>query len=77
MFTSLLVCVLFVCVASHPHETDSKQLYSNSWAVELKGGPQAAQELARKHGFIYKGQVCLLINMRTIDERLSKWLEFI
>lgn len=32
-------------------------LFSNSWAVEVNGGPHIANQLAEKHGFINKGQV--------------------
>ena len=36
---------------------DAKKEYSNVWAVEVTGGKPTADELARKHGFINKGQV--------------------
>lgn len=36
---------------------DRKALYSNSWAVEVSGGYSVANEIAKKHGFINKGQV--------------------
>ncbi len=32
-------------------------LFSNSWAVEVTGGPEEADRLARKHGFSNRGQV--------------------
>ena len=31
--------------------------YSNSWAVEVRGGVEKAEELARHHGFVNLGQV--------------------
>ena len=34
-----------------------KDRYSNSWAVEVRGGADKAEELARKHGFTNLGQV--------------------
>ena len=48
------IFVLFVaefCVA------DEEAEFSNSWAVEVAGGFDAASEIARKHGFINKGLV--------------------
>ena len=31
--------------------------YTNSWAVEVRGGVEVADELARKHGFVNAGEV--------------------
>lgn len=31
--------------------------YLNSWAVEVKGGRGVADDLAKKHGFVNRGQV--------------------
>ena len=31
--------------------------YLNSWAVEVVGGKEMANDLARKHGFVNRGQV--------------------
>ena len=36
--------------------------YTNSWAVEVRGGPKAADELAKKHGFENRGQVRKLVD---------------
>ena len=36
-------------------------LFSNSWAVEVRGGPEVADDLARKHGFVNRGQVSVVI----------------
>ena len=35
-----------------------KAEFSNSWAVEVDGGRMVADEIANKHGFINRGQVC-------------------
>ncbi len=53
LYGVLIVCcvTLFVSVLSN------EENYSNSWAVEVKGGHEAANALALKHGFINKGQV--------------------
>ena len=40
-----------VCLSEDHH------LFSNSWAVEIKGGSHVADQLAEKHGFINRGQV--------------------
>lgn len=51
---------LFVCVsvlgvvrsAQHP-----KRVYSNEFAVHIPEGPEVAETIASKHGFINRGQV--------------------
>lgn len=37
--------------------TGDEHLFSNSWAVEVRGGHDAAEKLAKKHGFVNRGQV--------------------
>ena len=39
--------------------------YSDSWAVEVEGGPEVAEVIARKHGFTNRGQVRLFILLTT------------
>ena len=41
--------------------------YADSWAVEVSGGKAKAQELAAKHGFVFRGQVseCPLFSVAT------------
>lgn len=51
-----LVCLFMVVVLLVP-ATSLEKRYSNSWAVEVKGGHEVAEQLARKHGFINRGQV--------------------
>lgn len=53
---SQLVCLFMVVVVLVPAMSLEKR-YSNSWAVEVKGGHEVAEQLARKHGFINRGQV--------------------
>ncbi len=36
---------------------DEQVFFSNSWGVEVAGGPEVAIEIAKKHGFVNKGQV--------------------
>ena len=50
------VCLFMVVVLLVPAMSLEKR-YSNSWAVEVKGGQEVAEQLARKHGFINHGQV--------------------
>ena len=49
--------MLLVCGALALGCSAAKIRYSNSWAVEIRGGPEAADEMAQKHGFVNHGQV--------------------
>ena len=39
------------------HVADGFARYTNSWAVEVRGGKNAADELAREQGFVNVGEV--------------------
>lgn len=45
-------------VMSYLTVASEKDLFSNSWAVEVNGGLNVADNVARKYGFTNKGQVC-------------------
>lgn len=49
-----------VCVWLVVSRCASEPVYMNSWAVEVRGGASAANEVALKHGFTNLGQVKLL-----------------
>ena len=40
--------------------------YTNTWAVEVRGGTEEADELAHKHGLINRGQVKYYIQHRCV-----------
>lgn len=48
----LLSTFVFVCKAS-----PSRSVFTNHWAVRLKGGSEEADKLASKYGFTNLGQV--------------------
>ena len=60
----MLAAVSAVCVAAAAGRTGSPPLYTNSWAVQMDGGPSAAETLAAKYGFINKGQVSTVLESR-------------
>uniref|UniRef100_A0A8C8JL52 P/Homo B domain-containing protein n=1 Tax=Oncorhynchus tshawytscha TaxID=74940 RepID=A0A8C8JL52_ONCTS len=37
--------------------TTAEEVYTNTWAVHIEGGPQEADRISRKHGFINHGNV--------------------
>ena len=54
--TSLLLTVLLAS-ASEQSLAEGDTRYTNDWAVEVWGGPQAADRLAREQGFLNMGGV--------------------
>lgn len=58
MFYKSFVCFvllsLWLCVRC---DKDGDEFYTNSWAVEIRGGRAVADEVARRHGFLNMGQV--------------------
>ena len=59
--TVFVLCILSTSLIGCHGNSPEEVVYSNSWAVEVKGGHHVANELARKHGFVNKGQVCRTI----------------
>ena len=61
------VCLALLALCVLPRGTTSEEeggrrlpkgeFYTNSWAVEVAGGPAAADSVARRHGFLNLGQV--------------------
>ena len=53
VFTLATTCLLLCSVYSLEPLND----YSNSWVVEVQGGNDEANRLAKAHGFVNRGQV--------------------
>ena len=54
-----VVCVFLVLSLLQTAMASWGKGYSDSWAVQVDGGYEVAEEIARKHGFAIKGQVGL------------------
>lgn len=52
------LCVMMLMLSAARGE-EEEDIYSNSWAVEVAGGVEAARKIAEKHGFVHMGQVGL------------------
>lgn len=39
------------------------RLFTNHWAVRITGGPENADQVAEKYGFLNIGQVCMYVCM--------------
>ena len=55
-FTSISAKLSFAETAARQQDTQVVR-YSNTWAVEVRGGAEEADALAQKHGLINRGQV--------------------
>lgn len=42
---------------------DTSEVYTNTWAVQIDGGPEEADRIAREHGFINHGNVSSTYSM--------------
>uniref|UniRef100_A0A673BW56 P/Homo B domain-containing protein n=1 Tax=Sphaeramia orbicularis TaxID=375764 RepID=A0A673BW56_9TELE len=42
---------------------DAAEVYTNAWAVQINGGPEEADRIAREHGFINLGNVSSFSNL--------------
>ena len=51
--TSVFLAFVFFCMTA----TGKKSLYSNTWVVQVHGGTQEADRVAKMHGFVNEGQV--------------------
>ena len=49
------------------HDADSAALYANVWAVQVDGGREEADALAKKYNFINKGQVSSELNFVCVE----------
>uniref|UniRef100_A0AAY4BDU7 P/Homo B domain-containing protein n=1 Tax=Denticeps clupeoides TaxID=299321 RepID=A0AAY4BDU7_9TELE len=54
---NLLNVVLLLTAASTETTASSKGVYTNTWAVHVRGGAGEAERIARKHGFVNHGNV--------------------
>uniref|UniRef100_A0AAX7SWG0 Peptidase S8 pro-domain domain-containing protein n=1 Tax=Astatotilapia calliptera TaxID=8154 RepID=A0AAX7SWG0_ASTCA len=53
----LLLWTVFVLLTAELNWIDAAKVYTNTWAVQINGGPGEADRIAREHGFINHGHV--------------------
>ncbi|XP_054892351.1 furin (paired basic amino acid cleaving enzyme) a [Poeciliopsis prolifica] len=53
----LLIGAVFVLLVSGFGSALGHKVYTNTWAVHIPGGPEEADQIAKKHGFINHGHV--------------------
>lgn len=61
--TLLLLWTLVVALTLLDQDVLAQHIYTNTWAVLVPAGPQEADRLARKHGFLNLGPVSLLLSV--------------
>uniref|UniRef100_A0A8C7N0B1 Furin (paired basic amino acid cleaving enzyme) b n=1 Tax=Oncorhynchus kisutch TaxID=8019 RepID=A0A8C7N0B1_ONCKI len=54
--------------------TAAEEVYTNTWAVHIEGGPQEADRISRKHGFINHGNVSstAVDSVRWAEQQVSR-----
>ena len=60
-FSITIASIIFVISSSTVPCVNSHSQYTDSWAVEVRGGRHVANKLAETHGFINVGQVAKYI----------------
>lgn len=48
---------VFVLLTAEQKWIDAAEVYTNTWAVQINGGPEEADRIAREHGFVNHGNV--------------------
>ena len=56
---STYLCVLLACLDVITCHDNSDAVYTNTWAVEITGGPEIARDIAEKNGFHYHSELGL------------------
>lgn len=70
--------LLWVIAAAGPlvllvADAQAQEVFTNTWAVHISGGPAVADRLARKHGFLNQGQVGVLTACRPGPRTFPGW----
>ena len=59
MYARIALLLVVLC-SQHVTVTYSDSHFTNTWAVEIKGGPEKAEQVARDHGYEIVRQVSKL-----------------
>ena len=62
-FLFLVLLTWDIVARAVEEEEERKNIYTNSWAVEITGGDEVANRIAEKHGFNNMGQVSMVLCM--------------
>ena len=54
---SLVFLYVYFITLCYAEDKEDEDYYTNSWAVEIQGGDDVANRIAKTHGFLNKGQV--------------------
>uniref|UniRef100_A0A8D0ARM2 Furin (paired basic amino acid cleaving enzyme) b n=1 Tax=Sander lucioperca TaxID=283035 RepID=A0A8D0ARM2_SANLU len=54
---------------------EAAEVYTNTWAVQINGGPEEANHIARQHGFINHGNVSPTYSMCACMNEFVLWAE--
>ena len=57
LYLSVILCSI---ISTSWSVRGGEETYTNDWLVKIEAGPAVADLIARKHGFINRGQVIIL-----------------
>ena len=58
IYLSVILCSI---ISTSWSVRGSEETFTNDWVVKIEGGPSVADLIARKHGFINRGQVIYIL----------------
>ncbi len=71
---SVLLALLALSLAAHGVDEGTEgngigegKIFSNSWAVEISGGDEVAERIAKRHGFTNLGRVSAYLSIGAIN----------
>lgn len=72
----LYLWAVLVLLTAELKRADAADVYTNTWAVQIHGGPEEADRVAREHGFTNIGNVSFTLHCITSFFKLKKVLPF-
>ena len=60
----LYLSIILSSIISSWSVRGSEETFTNDWLVKIEGGPSVADLIARKHGFINRGQVIHVLDIK-------------
>ena len=68
LYISITLCSI---ISSSWSVRGSEETFTNDWLVKIEGGPSVADLIARKHGFINRGQVSYILTIETFNLKVQ------
>ena len=60
-------CSILLIIFFSGNDIFAKEIYTNDWAVKVRGGQQEAEKIAHKYGFSYDKHVSAYLTCRIFN----------